>query len=137
MFAAHSVEYCKADISNLENNLNEDSKHLLQYSIVRHPYPPSFHPEIDTFTELDENGVHGFQQHICVLLWEIQFVRIDIMTKASTLSQYLCDPRVNHFESAYKIYHYLNNNMKLNPGRVVSDPTYQEIDDRFLNTSPR
>ena len=28
--------------------------------------PPSFHPDIDTSTKLDENGMHDLQKNICV-----------------------------------------------------------------------
>ena len=51
------------------------------------------------------------------------------MTQVSTLSQQLCDPRVNHFEAVYRIYHCMRKNINFNPGRVEFYPTYQEIDD--------
>ena len=54
------------------------------------------------------------------------------MIEVSNLSQYLCAPRVKQFESVYKIYHYMRKNMKLTPGKVGFDPTYQEIDDRIF-----
>ena len=48
--------------------------------------PPSFHPDIDTSTKLDENGVHDLQKNIGVSRWTIELVRIDIMTEVSNLS---------------------------------------------------
>ena len=48
MLSTHSADYCKADIANLDKNLNEDGKRLSQYDYGRRPYLPSFHPEIDT-----------------------------------------------------------------------------------------
>ena len=48
--------------------------------------PPSFHPDIDTSTKLDENAVHDLQKNIGVSRWTIELVRIDIMTEVSNLS---------------------------------------------------
>ena len=38
--------------------MTDDGKSLSQYEDGRRPYPSSFHPEIDTSAEIDENGVH-------------------------------------------------------------------------------
>ena len=109
----------------MDKTLNIEVKFLFQYSDVSLPWPPNFHLEIDTYVELYENGVHNFQQHIGVLLWEIELGRIDILTEVITFSQKICSPRVNNLEALYNIYHYIRKNMKLNPGRVVYDPTLQ------------
>ena len=61
--------------------------------------PPSFHPDIDTSTKLDENGMHDLQKNIGVSRWTIELGRTDIMIEVSNLSQYLCVPRVKQFES--------------------------------------
>jgi len=133
MWATHSGDYCKAAIANLEKTLPADGKSLSQYGDGKRPYPSSFHPEIDTSAELDENGVHEYQQHIGVLRWANELGRIDIMTEVSCLSQHLRAPRVNHLEAVYKIYHYMRKNMKYNVGRLGFDPTLQEIDDRLFD----
>ena len=96
MWANHRRYYCKAEFENLENNLTDDGKILSQYGDGRHPYPSRFHPDIYTYSELDENGVHEYQQHIGVLRWSIELVIIDIMTEVSCLAHHLCDSRVNN-----------------------------------------
>ena len=80
----------------MEKTLTDDGKSLSQYGDGRRPYPSSSQPNIETFAELDENGVHEYQHHICVLLWSIELVIIDIMTEVSCLSQNLGSPWVNH-----------------------------------------
>ena len=67
-----------------------DGKNLSQHGYGRHPYLSSFHPDIDTSSEIDENGVHEFQHRIGVLCWAIKIVRIDIMAEVSSLSRHLC-----------------------------------------------
>ena len=54
------------------------------------------------------------------------------MNEVSTLYHHLCALHVNHLETVYTIYHYTKKNMKFNPGRVVFDPTYQDIDERLF-----
>ena len=56
-----SADCYELDITNLDNTLNSDGKHFSQYVGGRCSYPSGFRPEIDTSTELDENGVHFFQ----------------------------------------------------------------------------
>ena len=55
----------------MEKTLTDDGKNLLQSGDIIHPYLSSFHPDIETSAELDENGVHEYQQHIGVLRWAI------------------------------------------------------------------
>ena len=66
----------------MEDTLTTDGKSLSQYRDGRHPYPLSLHPDIETSFELDENGVHEYQQHIGVLRWAIELGRIYIMTES-------------------------------------------------------
>ena len=92
----HSGYHCKAAIANLEKTLSADGKSLSQYGNGRRPYPSSFHTNIDTSAELDENCVHEYLQHICVLHWVIELGIMGIMTEVNTLSHHLCDPLVNY-----------------------------------------
>ena len=69
MWATHSRDYYKAANANLEKTLTADGKRLPQYWDGRRPYLSSFHPDIDTSAELDENGVHEYQQNIGMLHW--------------------------------------------------------------------
>jgi hypothetical protein len=92
MWTMHSGDYCKAAIANLEKTLTADGKSLSQYGDGKRPYLSTFHPEIDTSAELDDNGFHEYQHHIGVLRWAIELGRINIMTEVSCLSQHLCAP---------------------------------------------
>ena len=125
MEAMNSVDYCKVAIANMEKTVNAYGKDLSQYGDGRIPYPPIFHPEIDTSTELDENDVHDLQKYSGVLRCTIELGRIDIMTEVITLYQNLCAPRVNQLQAVYKTYHQMRKNMKMNPGKVEFYPTYQ------------
>ena len=44
---------------------------------------------------------------------------------------------MNHLEAVYKIYHYIDKNIKVNPGRIGFDSTYQEIDERLFDGQSR
>ena len=85
MWETHSRDYCKAYIANLKKTLTADGKNLSQYRNGRRPYLSGYHPEIDTYAELDKNGVHKYQQRIGVLHWDIKLSRIEIMTEVSCL----------------------------------------------------
>ena len=63
----------------------------------------------------------------------IEIIRIEIMTEVSCLLQKCYAPRVNHLETVNKIYHYMRKNMKHNWGRLLFDPTFQYIDDRYFD----
>ena len=81
MCSTHSGDYCKAEIANLEKNLKDDGKILLYYGDGKCPYPSSFPPEVDTFADINEIGVHEYQQHIDVIRQAIQLGRINIMNE--------------------------------------------------------
>ena len=129
IWATHRIYYCKAEITNLEKNLTADGKRLLQYGNGRRSYLSSFHPEIYKCADLDGNSVHKYQHQISVLCWAIELSTIDIMTEVSCLLQHVCAPWVNHLAAVYKLYHYTRKNMKHKQGRLVFDPTLQEIYD--------
>ena len=58
MWATHSGNYCKAEISNPEKTLTADGKSLLRYRDGRRQNPSIFHPYIDVSADIYENGVH-------------------------------------------------------------------------------
>ena len=76
-----------------------DWKILSQYMDGKRPYMSSFQPEIYTSAELNENGVHQYQQHIDVLRWAIELGGIYIMTEVGCLSYHSCGPRANNLEA--------------------------------------
>ena len=117
----------------MEKTLTADGKNLSQYGDGGILYLSSFYPQIDTSAELDDNGVHEYQQHICVLHWEIELGRINIMTEVSCFLHQLCAPQVNHLEALYKIYHYMRKNIKHNQDCLLFDPLLQDIDDRLFD----
>ena len=53
MCAIHSGDYFKSEIANMEKTLTADGKILFHYGDGRRPYLYSFHPDIDTSTEIN------------------------------------------------------------------------------------
>ena len=58
MWDTHSGDYSKAAIANLEKTLTAYERILSQYGYGRRPYLSSFHPQIDTSADINENGAH-------------------------------------------------------------------------------
>jgi hypothetical protein len=55
----------------------------------------------------------------------VELGRIDIITEVSTLSTYLCLPRVGHLEAVFHVFEYL----RLHHNTiVVFDPTYPTVE---------
>ena len=103
MWETHMKDHFKVAIVNLDKTITSDGKSLSQYEGGRCPYLQSFHTDIDTSTDIEENDVHEYQHHIGVLNQAIELGIINIITEVSCLSQNLCAPRVNHLGAAYKI----------------------------------
>lgn len=101
-----------------------DSKTLLKvYGDCKQPYPKGYRPEIDVSDELDEKGIHIFQELIGILWWAVELGRVDIMTEVSCLSQHLCAPQVGHLDTAYMIFvHFLQHSLSKNTGYLAFDP---------------
>jgi hypothetical protein len=73
-----------------------------------------------------------FQSQIEILRWCVELGRIDIITKVSMLSKFLCMPREGHLDVVYHLFAYLSLH---HSARVVFDPTYPDVDMRaFIKT---
>lgn len=129
------VEYLTGAIANINNTLNESNTSLKNFGDGKRPFPSTYRPEIDVSKELDEKSTNLFQQYIGILRWSIELGRIDIYTEVSCLSQHLCNPREGHLLAIYKIFRYLQVNIKKNPGRLAFDASYTPTDERLFQTS--
>ena len=65
------------------------------------------------------------QSQIGVLRWCVELGRIDIITEVSGLASYLIMPREGHLEAVFHLFNYLD---KKHNARIVSDPSYPDID---------
>ena len=122
-WAMSSKDYITSAISNVESLRKMDGEPPLKvYGDCKRPYPKDYRPEIDASDELDDQGIHWFQELIGILRWAVELGRVDIMTEVSCLSQHLCAPRVGHLDAAYMIFRYLQRNLSKNTGRIAFDP---------------
>jgi hypothetical protein len=122
-WAMSSKDYITSAIANVESLRKMDGEPPLKvYGDCKRPYPKDYRPEIDVSEELDDHGVHRFQELIGILRWAVELGRVDIMTEVSCLSQHLCAPRVGHLDAAYMIFRFLQRNLNKNTGRIAFDP---------------
>ena len=129
------IDYLKGAIENVGRTLKESKTALKNFGDGKRPFPSSYRPELDVTKELDEEMTNRYQQLIGILRWSIELGRIDINTEVSCLSQYLCNPREGHLLAVYKIFKYLQVNLKKCPGRLAFDGSYQPADYRLFEES--
>ena len=79
----------------------------------------SHDPELDTSPELDADT--ALLSIISILRWMIKLGRINIITKASSLSSHVALPREGHLEAAVHVMAYVG---KRRNSRLVFDPLY-------------
>lgn len=137
VWAMTSHDYIASAIANVESMRKQDNEPPLKvYGDCKRPYPKEYRPEIDISEELDDQGIHRYQELIGILRWAIELGRIDIMTEVSCLSQHMCAPRVGHLDTAYRIFRYLQRNLSKNPARIAFDPTIVPSNIDTLGPSP-
>jgi hypothetical protein len=134
-WSMNCVDYLKGAIENVNNMLHDAGTALKNCGDGKRPFPSSYRPEIDTTPELGDELGNRFQQLIGVLRWAIELGRIDIYTEVSCLSQHLCNPREGHLLAVYKVFRYLQVNLKKIPGRLVFDSKMVHTDERLFETS--
>ena len=136
VWSMSSEDYVRAAIDNLEKMLKADGLQPLKvYGDGKRPYSLSYRPEIDVSDELDDAGIHRYQELIGILRWAIELGRIDIITEVSCLSQHMCQPRIGHLDAVHQIFRYLQKNLSKNPGRLAFDPVIPVIDENLFNCS--
>lgn len=117
--------------------LNKDKAVLKSFGDAHRPYPSTYRPEIEVSELLNDAMINRYQELIGILLWSIDLGRIDIQIKISCSSQHLCAPRIGHLNAAYKIFRYLQKNLKNNPGRIVFDTLLYHTDERIFDGTTR
>jgi hypothetical protein len=74
---------------------------------------------------LDPTSANFYQSHIGIMRWCVELGRINIITKVSMLSTYLCFPREGHLEGVFHVFAYLGLHHN---ARVVIYLTYPSVD---------
>jgi hypothetical protein len=113
----------------LRRYLNDGLQPLKVFGVGKCPYSSSYRPEIGVSYDLDDAGIHKYQEWITnTLQCAIKSGRIDIITEVSCLSQYMCQPRIGHLDVVHQIFRYcLQKNLSQNPGRLAFDPAIPMI----------
>ena len=102
-----SREYVTNAIHNLEETCTSDSAQPLKIfgkKAGESPSTSNYRPELDVSPVSDDTLMSRYLQLIGVLRWEIELVRIDIMTEVSVLSQHQCQPREGHLAAVYRVF---------------------------------
>jgi hypothetical protein len=100
-YVVQAVENCQIHLTEKLNG---------KYSIpakADNPFPVDYDPSTDLSDILDPECLSFYQHLIGVMRWMVEFGRIDIVTKISSLSSYLACPRKGHLENALHIMGYL------------------------------
>lgn len=85
-----------------------------------------YHPEEDTWVQLEGTDHTYFQDLIGILRWTTELERIAITVEVSMLSTHLAMPRSGHLEQAIHIFAYL----KVNPKKTLAlDPQHPVYDE--------
>jgi hypothetical protein len=91
------------------------------------PLEKGDHPEIDTFEELDEEGIKKYQTMIGCLQWAVSMGQFDIQTATMKMSRFRTDPRKGHLERLKRIYCYLKKFSSSAIRVKVGEPDFFEL----------
>ena len=94
-----SRKYVKAAIENVEAIL--DKSDLRLPSRCDTPMSTSYHPSKDVTREMNDEGLHNYQELIGILRWAIEIGRIDILLEVSLLSSHLALPCIGRLQAVY------------------------------------
>jgi hypothetical protein len=100
-FTWGAKSYVKKMLANYKLMYNEEPKP------VNIPLPEKDHPELDTTTELDADGIKQYQSLIGALQWLVTLGRFDILCAVSTMGSYRANPRQGHLDRLKRIYGYI------------------------------
>ena len=107
-----STKYCEAAIDTVQQMLKEDGDGFHLKTTQLTPFDTSYKPELNVTKELGPELASRYRQLLGILRWTVEIGRIDIYTKVSLISQYLCSPREGHLEAVYQIFAYLKKHPK-------------------------
>ena len=125
VWSTNCVNYLKRAIENVDSLLGVEKKTLNNYGDGHRPYSSRFRPELYITEAMEDELTNSYQQLIGVLIWSIEFKRIDILTEEICLYQHLCYPREGQLDAVYRIFRYLQNNLGNKPGRMAYEPMYK------------
>jgi hypothetical protein len=89
------------------------------------PFAGGYKTDLDESPELYPIRDNLYQSQIGILQWCVELGRIDIITKLSIVSTYICLLREGHLESVFHVFAYLGLHHN---ARAVVDPTYPSVD---------
>jgi uncharacterized protein YciI len=72
------------------------------------PLEKGDHPELDSTSELDDQGIKQYQSLIGSLQWLITLGRFDIATAVMSMSRFRVAPREGHLDRLKRIYGYIS-----------------------------
>ena len=96
-----------------------EERYVLPTAYTQCPYPPAYHPEIDTTRELNDDEANYYQSLIGTLRWTIELGRLDIAVHVSKLSSHTLCPREGHLGHVLRIFAYLKKHIR---SRLVVNP---------------
>jgi hypothetical protein len=96
--------YIKKMLSNYSKLFDQPPKEFSS------PIQEGDHPELDTTTELDLDGIRMYQSLIGALQWAVTLGRFDILMGVATMSSFRIAPRKGHLERLQRMYGYLKRN---------------------------
>ena len=99
------------------------------------PYSSSFGTQLYDTEELVEELTNIYHQLIILMMWSIELVSIHILTELSCSYQHLCSLIKGHLDAVYRIFRYLQNNLCMNPGRMIYDSMYEPTYEKFFEVS--
>ncbi|MGH7974091.1 MAG: hypothetical protein ACREBR_01095 [bacterium] len=104
-------------------------QHRFDLSKIRaeQPLPTSYHPELDTSPELNDDEARLYMSYIGILQWAVELGRIDIALYVSTMARYLACPRHGHLDKVLQIFAFLKKHLR---SKLVLDPEIKNWNDR-------
>jgi hypothetical protein len=123
-WAMSSEQYVKEAVANVELWLKErDAKLKTKAPSV---LPSGYRPELDASPELDDDDAGYYASVIGVLVWAVEFGRIDIATEVSMMSAFRAVPRQGHLDAVFHMFSYLKSHDR---SRLVFDDSYVQFTD--------
>jgi hypothetical protein len=89
------------------------------------PFAWGYKPALDESYALEPIKMNSYQSHIDILHWCVDLGRIDIITKVSMLSTYVCLPLEGRLEAFIHVLAYI---ALYHNARVVFNPTNPSVD---------
>lgn len=123
-----STQYVREVVKNVEVYMKLQG-FVFTKKKIHIPLPTSYHPELDSTPELNEDEAAYYQSMTGILRWIVELGQIDIGYEASAISSHTALPRLGHLEKVFLIFGYLKHHSN---ARLIFDPSYPNIEyERF------